>query len=463
MNWELHVRGDHWTQLHDHLYNNTPGEHGAVLLCGVSVTPGRTRLLVHEVILAEDGVDYRFIEGIYRLDARFVSRSAMRARKLGLVYLAAHPHGGYDHVDFSAVDLASQRKSSQALLAATKADMVGWLVTAPMAGRCVLRTGSGEHDVERIVILDPNRRRVLSPSSRTSRALPDGRWHRQTLIYGDEGHALLSQTKVGIIGLGGGGSELNDMLSSLGVGHLVHVDPERVDITNLPRLIGATSWDALEPLRHLVPAPLRERLSTSKVRVARRVARRNSPGITLSSYQTSADNEQALVALLTCDYIFLAADTAHARLRANTLATQYLIPVTQIGAKIRSSETGSIEDVYAVSRVVGRSVGCLWCNSLIDSQRLAEESVTGAQRENQRYVADVPNPSVKSLNALAAAWAVEDFRNWHTGIGSAGQYYVTMRPGTGRLVRSTPRYTPDCPFCQNKLGTGHSLLLADRG
>jgi ThiF family len=451
--WELHMRGDHWKRLHDHLYS-TPAEHGAVLLCGQSVTPHRTRILVHEVILAEDGTDYRYVDGVYRLDARFVSRTALRARQLGLMYVAVHPHGGYDCVDFSPVDHASQLKSIQPLLAATRAHTVGWLVTAPTAGRCLLRTASGEQAVEKIVILDPKTRTILTPSPPASLSHTSVRWHRQTLIYGDVGQVLLSRATVGIIGLGGGGSILNDLLSSLGVGHLIHVDPDRVDITNLPRLIGATRWDALEPLSRLIPAPLRERLSTSKVRIARRVAHRNSPGITVKTYKTTAESGSALAALLNCDYIFLAADTAGARLLANILATQYLIPVTQIGAKIRANEGGTIEDVYAVSRVVGRAAGCLWCNSLINSQRLAEEGVSGKQREIQRYVADVPNPSVKSLNALAAAWAVEDFRNWYTGLGSAGQNYVTMRPGSGRTLRSAPRHAETCPFCHDKLGNG---------
>ena len=201
MNWELHVRGDHWAELHVHLYG-LPGEHGAVLLCGISSSKERTRLLVHEVAIARDDQDYRYVDGVYRLDARFVTRVAMKARKLGLVYIAVHPHGGFDDVEVSRIDIASQLRSSDPLRSATKAAFVGWMVTAPMAARCVLRTETGTIDVERVVILDPHARKVLTPAPRCGAGSTAERWRRQTLIYGDDGQRLLGQTTVGIVGLG---------------------------------------------------------------------------------------------------------------------------------------------------------------------------------------------------------------------------------------------------------------------
>lgn len=91
--------------------------------------------------------------------------------------------------------------------------------------------------------------------------------------------------------------------------------------------------------------------------------------------------------------------------------------------------------------------------------RLAEEAVESKQRANQQYIQGVHNPSVKSLNAIGAAWAVDDFRNWYTGLGSAGQLYTIVRPHTPRVISSTPRHDLDCPFCGDAVGRGDTAPL----
>src|SRR5439155_11152739 len=76
---------------------------------------------------------------------------------------------------------------------------------------------------------------------------PKGRDHaydRQARLFGDAGQDLLRRTKVGVIGAGGVGSLLVEYLGRLGVGWIVVADPERLDITNLPRVAGSRRWDA---------------------------------------------------------------------------------------------------------------------------------------------------------------------------------------------------------------------------
>ena len=85
----------------------------AVLLCGTAPGGDHQRLLVHEVHIAEDGTDYTWADGVYRLSGAFATRQALRARSEELVYIAVHPHGGYDSVDFSGVDLRSQHNSTK--------------------------------------------------------------------------------------------------------------------------------------------------------------------------------------------------------------------------------------------------------------------------------------------------------------------------------------------------------------
>ena len=54
----IRIAQDHFDALHRHLFPGDKDEHGAVLLAGISQTNGRLTLLVRELHLAVDGVDY---------------------------------------------------------------------------------------------------------------------------------------------------------------------------------------------------------------------------------------------------------------------------------------------------------------------------------------------------------------------------------------------------------------------
>ena len=80
-----------------------------------------------------------------------------------------------------------------------------------------------------------------------TRAATVGIYDRQSRLFGDAGQQLLRRTRVGIVGLGGAGSVLAEILGRLGVGEFVLADPERAEDTNLPRLIAARHRDAVLP------------------------------------------------------------------------------------------------------------------------------------------------------------------------------------------------------------------------
>src|SRR3990172_1864785 len=79
---------------------------------------------------------------------------------------------------------------------------------------------------------------------REEMTVPDGRYHRQELLFGREGQAKLEACKVGIVGLGGLGSHVAQQLAYLGVLSYVLADKDRVSESNLNRLVGACDEDA---------------------------------------------------------------------------------------------------------------------------------------------------------------------------------------------------------------------------
>ena len=62
-------------------------------------------------------------------------------------------------------------------------------------------------------------------------------YDRHARLFGNVGQEILASLKVGVIGLGGGGSLLNEWLARLGVGHIVAVDFDKVEVSNLPLLL----------------------------------------------------------------------------------------------------------------------------------------------------------------------------------------------------------------------------------
>ena len=267
------------------------------------------------------------------------------------------------------------------------------------------------------------------------------------------GQHILSKAKVAIIGLGGAGSLLAEKVGRLGVGRFVIIDPDRVDHTNLPRLVGASRWDAS--------------LSRRKTSLAKRnIYRANRKALV---HAVTSDIVEPGVAdeLVDCDFVFLAADTMRARNVFNALVHQYLIPGAQVGAKVVSDGTGGVTDVFAVTRLVTPDSGCLHCSGFINATKLQNESLPEEERHSQQYVEDddVVAPSVITLNASACAQAANDFLFYMTGLAAhrASQNYIRYRPMCREWWQDKPLRKPSCLDCglesRSRFGRGDSRNL----
>jgi len=265
---------------------------------------------------------------------------------------------------------------------------------------------------------------TLYPSAKVAPGTVRRTYDRQARLFGDVGQAILGSLKVGIIGAGGGGSLLNEWLSRLGVGHIVAVDYDRVDVTNLSRLVGATRRDALAFFAESKISWLRnvaKRFARRKVHVARRVARQANPRIRYDAIPGSVLDEPVALALKDVDFLFLATDSIQSRLVFNALVQQYLIPGAQVGAKVRVDKgSGAILDITVASRPLlpNPGGGCLECHELIPPGRLQQEALTEEDRRAQRYVEDefVTEPSVICLNVLSAAQVANDLMMMFTDL-----------------------------------------------
>lgn len=466
----LRISGEMMHELQSHLYPGDDDEHGAVIGAAVVTTPIGTRLLARRLFLATDGSHYVPGQRGYRmLTASFVRDCALSCADEGLTYLAVHCHGGDDTVGFSGDDLASHERGYPALLDILNGPLVGGLVFAKhaVAGDIWLPGGQRVELHHADVVGRTPERLYASPLPRPPKA--DAHYDRQARLFGDRGQALLAAQKVGVIGAGGGGALVNEYLSRLGVGHLVVVDPQRVDPTNVPRLPGSSRRDIRPWLTHprmpQVVQSFGKRHRTTKVELARRVALQANPDIAFEGIVGDITDPSVIDRLMDCDYMFLAADTMQARLVTNALVHQYLIPGVQIGAKVQvDPDSGDVEDVFSVVRHLVPGASCLWCNELISPARLAEEATSPEQLARQRYLDEVSAPSVISLNAVSASYAVNDYLFALTDLvgDDIPLVWRKFHPMSDEAITETPRRDPLCSECHGRLGAGGLMRLPSR-
>ena len=454
--FDLVIPGGLWESLQRHLFPGDSDEHGAVIAAGFSKSGNRVRLLACDLFLAQDGVDYLPGQRGYRmLTAPFVRDKALYCRDEKLAYLAIHNHDGMNSVEFSEDDLRSHVRGYPALQDITRGQIVGGLVFAQnaVAGDLWLRGGRATLRSARVIgprIFD------LHPTTPSRPPGASFTFDRQARLFGDRGQEILRGQRVGVIGLGGVGSLVCEYLARLGVGEIVLVDPDRIDPTNLPRVVGSTSWDARSLLRvPSLPKWIQEigaGTAKFKVDIARREAKRANASLKVVTHRRSVIEVEAAADLTTCDFLFLAADSMQARHVFNALVNQYLIPGVQLGAKVPvEKESGEIGRVYSVVRPVLPRQGCLWCNGFISPAKLQEESLTERDREAQRYVdePDIPAPSVITLNAVTAAHAVNDYLFRVTGLREtqASDDFTYFEPRTSTSRGEVPRTDLGCLEC----------------
>ena len=463
--WRLTIPRSLYDQLYDHLFPGDNDEHGAIILAGICQYSRGYRLIARELHLAKDGQDYVPGQRGYRmLKAEFIQSHILRARDMKLAYLAIHNHGGTYSVEFSVDDMASHERGYPALLDIARDMPVGALVFAKSAiAGDLWFPGCIRAPLSHAEIIG-HQRQLLHPIPQnlaTARHMYD----RQSRLFGDTGQEILRRTRVGIIGLGGAGSILAELLGRLGVGEFVLADPDKAEITNLPRLIGARHVDAFVP--SWLPHTLQRWLRTPKVRIAARNIRCANPDARILAMPEDFLEAHVAAHFTDCDYIFLAADTMSARLLFNAIVHQYGVPGTQVGAKIPVTEDGAVGNVFCVSRAVNPDQGCLWCNGLINPTRLQDEAVSSYAKRGYAYLDDpeVIAPSVVTMNAVACSHAADDFLFYVTNLKYEDAEKGWFRWNSRRNVAGydMPRSDSNCPECSlstnSRLGMGDHATL----
>jgi molybdopterin-synthase adenylyltransferase len=217
-------------------------------------------------------------------------------------------------------------------------------------------------------------------------------WLSRQNFLGESSEEVLRQCRVAIIGLGGGGSHIAQQLAHLGVGNFVLFDPDRLEETNLNRLVGANRKDVAT--------------ETLKTVVSRRLIRRINPIARVIGVSSEWQEEGRLVA--SCDVVFGCVDTYGAREEIERACRRFMIPYIDIGMDVTE-----LPDGYLISGQMILSMPdelCMRCVGFLNEDVLAQEAA--------RYGAAGGRPQVIWPNGVLASTAIGTFvqlvSSWQT-------------------------------------------------
>ena len=155
------------------------------------------------------------------------------------------------------------------------------------------------------------------------------RYSRQIMLpeIDAEGQLRLSQARVLIIGLGGLGSAASIYLSAAGIGHLVLVDFDEVDLSNLQRQVVHQTADIGRP----------------KVESAKEHLLAINPHVQITTLDHALEDEELEQQVLQADVVVDASDNFQTRFAINTACVKTGTPLVS-GAAIRFEAQISVFD-----------------------------------------------------------------------------------------------------------------------
>ncbi|MFH1882190.1 MAG: ThiF family adenylyltransferase [Planctomycetota bacterium] len=274
------------------------------------------------------------------------------------------------------------------------------------------------------------------------------RFSRQALAFGSEGQKIIMKTRVGIVGLGGIGSCVAQMLGHLGTMEFMLVDDDYVEESNLNRLAGATREDALN--------------KSKKTEVVRRVIKSLSPeaNITALGNLRSSDAIDGLTTFP--EVIFGCVDNDGTRMILTDLAAAYRKTLIDCASEIKLDDNKVIE--FGGRVVIARPGDfCLWCANQIDSRVAQQELETDREkafRKNHGYGlgAEGAAPAVMSLNSIIAGLAITEFIMSLTKMREP-ERMLTYKGMRGIVIASKDVKRQSCLVCDSLVGKGDKADL----
>ena len=218
--------------------------------------------------------------------------------------------------------------------------------------------------------------------------------------------AIANAQKISIIGVGGLGSVVAEHLIHMGFSSLNLIDFDKLEVTNMNRIVGATYQDALD--------------GELKVDAVKKHLLAINPQADIEAMPNNIFDDEVEEAIANSDWVIVATDNHASRFHTQELCFKYFVPFITAGVNI-TVEDDEITDMSGEVILVrmGDKV-CLNCLGRVNYNEIAKEMHPdpvvreGLVRKGYVQGKDVHEPAVKTLNTYLATMAVDTLVNQYT-------------------------------------------------
>lgn len=436
---ELSISAIDFNNLHERLFRAAPDECAAFL---ATETAG-SRIVTRSMQVFDGQAFERSAHGELSLSeaAQVNALATLKRHGHGAVEVHTHPGSGLDAA-FSRFDLEQLPAFAR-------------YVRHKLPGRPYGALVLGETGYEGIAVTEgqePLTLRIAGEQSAIPRWLSSGRalassptptnerrFDRQIRALGPDGQRKLRALRIGVVGLGGTGSQVAQQLAHLGCGEVVLSDSDRIEASNLHRLAGSAWWD-----------PHLRRKKTSNVR---RLFARVNP----SSHVTATGNLHSLRTLKwlkQVDLIIGCVDNEGARLILSELAAAYLIPYLDIAVGIERTDKTRVGGRLAFYLPGGP---CLACADDLDFEEATEDLQSESLRRirvERGYAHDRRvEAALMPLNTVLAGMALIEVLAFATAIRHV-RPFARYDALTNQITAQHVAVNQECPVCRPAYGMG---------
>jgi molybdopterin/thiamine biosynthesis adenylyltransferase len=435
---ELRISALDFHSLQKSLLSHAPDEGAAFI-----ATEAAGNRIVARSVHAFDGQGLeRSLHGELALteSAQLEALAALKKQGHGAVEVHTHPGAG-KQVSFSRFDLEQLPGFARYVRNKLPGRPYGALVLSESGYQGIAVT-----DTEQPLVLRVAGERSAIPSWLGSTPSPQARvsaderrFDRQIRALGPQGQRQLRALRIGVIGLGGTGSQVAQQLAHLGCFEVVLSDGERIEGTNLHRLAGCAWWDPL----------LRRKKSANARRLFKRVNPRGRV-ITAGSLRAT----KTIHYLKEMDLIIGCVDNDGARLILSELAAAYLVPYLDVAVGIESGDENRIGGRVAFYLPGGP---CLACADDLDFAEAAEDLEHESLRKirlQRGYARDRRvEAALMPLNTVVAGMALFEVLAFATGVRPV-RPFARYDAIANRIVAQHVATNQECPVCKPAYGMG---------
>jgi molybdopterin/thiamine biosynthesis adenylyltransferase/proteasome lid subunit RPN8/RPN11 len=420
-------------------------ERCAVLLASrVALSENSERLIVTRIEYPDDDSYSDRGPMSAELKPGYIAHVGKLAARENLSIVFVHSHPGSAPPAFSLTDDQGEIRLAKFLSVRAPGTLHGAAVVSA-GGWCA--RGLGAKTPMRLVSVGSRLQVLFDPDS--DPRSPSLKFDRQVRALGPVGQKHLESLTVAIIGMGGTGSIAAEQLAHLGVRKFILVDPDRIELTNLNRVVGSHVSD-IARFKTDVAADMIVGIVSDAV-----------------SHCVIGDVTRTRFAreLRGADFIFSCTDSHGSRAVIQQIVYQYLIPCIDMGSVITASR-GQITGIHGRVQALAPGLPCFTCCGLLDSEQVRRDMMNAEERRRDPYIqgAHEPAPAVISINGTVTSLAMTMFLAMTVGVPSDGRHVLyDARSPSLRAVSFAKN--PNCYICSPRgvlaLGDTQPLFTRD--